>query len=86
MDLRRYLPTDEMMSDFEELSKLTSEKDKTEFYARRQEKYNQKSMEEKELFKKKTLESFRNMSDRLDELTEIVRLCEMEGVLSLKYA
>ena len=59
MDLKKYLPTEEMMKEFEEYSKLTDEKEKAEFHAHRSEKYLQKTPEEQELVKLKTLEGLR---------------------------
>ena len=72
MDLKKYLPMEEMAADFEELCKLKSEEEKAAFYACRQERYNQKSQKEKELIRDKTLESLHLISNRLDELKEIV--------------
>ena len=85
MDFNKYLPTEEMMAEFEEYSKLNTEKDKADFHIRRSEKYLQKTAEEQELVKSKTLEGLRNVSDRLDELTEIIKLGEVAKVISLSY-
>ena len=85
MDLKKYLPTDEMIAEFEEYSKLTTEEEKAEFHARRSEKYLKRTPEEQEFVKGKTLEGLRNISCRLDELTEIVRLGEVAKIISISY-
>ena len=85
MDIKKYLPTDEMIAEFEEYSKLTTEEGKAEFHVRRSEKYLKRTPEEQEFVKEKTLEGLRNISYRLDELTEIVRLGEVAKIISLSY-
>ncbi len=85
MDLKKYLPTEEMMAEFDEYSKLASDEEKAAFHARRAEKYIQKTPEEQILIKEKTLEGLRNIHDRLDEITDIVRLGEVAKIISLSY-
>ena len=84
MDLKKYLPTDEMIAEFEEYSKLTTAEEKAEFHARRSEKYMQRTPEEQEFLKEKTIEGLRNISERLEEMTEIVKLDKLSKIISLK--
>ncbi|MDR1153314.1 MAG: DUF5053 domain-containing protein [Bacteroidales bacterium] len=85
MDLKKYLPTEEMMADFEEFSKLTTAEEMEVFHAARLERYKQKTPQELDLAEEKMFEGLRNMKDCLDELTDIVRLGEVSRVISLSY-
>ncbi len=85
MDLKKYLPTEEMFAEFEEFSKLTTDAEIEAFHDKRLERYKQKTPEELDFAEEKMFEGLRNMKDRLDELTDIVRLGEVSKVISLSY-
>ena len=85
MDLRKYLPTDEMIAEFEEYSKLTSEEEKTEFLERRNERIMRLTPEEQDSIKEKTLEGLCSISNRLENITEEVKLGKISKIISLSY-
>ena len=81
MDIKKYLPTEEMMSEFEEFSKLTTKEEKDKFDALRTERHLNKTPEEQEEYKARTLEGIMNISNRVDEFSEIIKLNEVSKVI-----
>ena len=85
MDVKRFLLTDEMEQQFEEYGKLTTDAEIEKFHTKWNEKYLQKTPAEQEFDDAKMLESINAISERVNELTESVRLGEVAKIISVSY-
>ena len=85
MDLKKYLLSDEMQIEFEQFSKLATKEDKDAFAEQRKEKFKQLAPEEQSKIEAQTINGIKNISDRVDDLINGVRLGEVANIISLSY-
>ena len=85
MDLKKYLLSDEMQIEFEQFSKLATKEDKDAFAEQRKEKFKQLAPEEQSKIEAQTINGIKNISDRVDDLINGVRLGEVTNIISLSY-
>ena len=85
MDLKKYLPSDEMIAEFEEFKRLEGKSEKEEFKNRRAERYAKMTPDERAMVDAQTMDGLNNINERVVELTDIVKLGEITKIISLSY-
>ena len=85
MDLSNVLVTDEMAADYAVYKSLKTVEERAAFNAQRNERYDSKTPEEKELHKRMVMKSMRNIKAELDEISLKVELNDVSKMLSMSY-
>ena len=83
-DLSKYLPTDDMMSDFEKFKSMTPE-ERIKFQEGRARKIEAMTVNEKQIFAEATKKGLDNIKNELQEMKLALELGDVANAISLSY-
>ena len=83
-DLSKYLPTDDMMSDFEKFKSMTPE-ERIKFQEGRARKIEAMTVNEKQIFAEDTKKGLDNIKNELQEMKLALELGDVANAISLSY-